>query len=158
VNIIVPHTRVMPEVLAAVPGARWEDVSADDEAYWRLLDGLWAAREPFVIVEHDIVPDVAALDSVWACSEPWCACGYKFENFGLIYGLGCTKFGAGAMALVPDALERVAQMDPTPEHPPRHWCSLDSRLAAVLGRAGLRQHKHGPVTHLRPMRSHAQCR
>jgi len=152
-RLVVPYTKRLPEVVAALPDAEWIDVAVDDFAYWRLLYRLWSNHEAFTIVEHDIVPAPDLLAEIRDCPEEWCAAGYAFEDFGLIYGLGCVKFAASLTERVPAALGAVAAMETT-DHPARHWCSLDDRLSGVLRRAGVVQHHHGEVRHLLPVRSH----
>ena len=157
VRLIVPYARIIPEVRSALPPtAEWVDVSTSDDAYYNLLSDLWAAREGFLLVEQDIVPPPLMLPELAACPAPWCACGYEFENLGLLYGLGCVKFGAELMAQVPNAWDMVAQQR-TQEHPAKHWCRLDDNLKAVLGRRGIHSHHHGTVRHLSTVRSHRPC-
>ena len=156
-RIVVPYTRIHPEVRTALPPTTdWRDVSADDEAYYRLLCELWTARESFILVEHDIVPTLTMLSELVSCASPWCACGYAFENLGLIYGLGCTKISGELMAQVPNAMELVA-LETSDDHPNRHWCRLDDNLKAVMGRRGIHAHHHGTVRHLSTARSHQPC-
>lgn len=158
VRVVVPFTRRLPEVVAALPDAEWVDVSGDDEAYWRLVRDLWRTAEDFAIVEHDVVPAPEILASLDGCTSLWCAASYRFENFGLITGLGCTRFSGTLTRFVPDALDLVASTS-TPEHPPRHWCSMDARLSSVLRARGFRVHEHGEVRHLgAELRSHEACR
>ena len=153
-NVVVPFTRRHPEVEAALADAHWVDVSGSDESYWELWSGLWGARRTVIVVEHDIVPGEGMLEEMWDCQHNWCAARYQFEEMGLITGLGCVKMSEALMGSVPDALEHVATAQPTDDHPPRHWCSLDSLLSGALGRAGYAVHPHGEVRHLSSSRSH----
>lgn len=130
-RLIVPHVRVVPEVRAALPDAEWIDVSADDEAYWRLLYRLWDARETVILVEQDILPTPDILAGMAACPADWCSCGYQFEDLGLFYGLGCAKFSGKLMAEYPDAIALVGEMGPSDHHPKRHWCPASDHR--VLG-------------------------
>ena len=152
-NIVVPFTRLHPEVVDALPDARWVNVSSDDEAYWRLFRDLWAAKETVTIVEHDIVPTPTALDGMAECPEEWCAATYAFEG-RLFYGLGCVKFAGSLMARFPDVMDRVGEMA-SASHPARNWCNLDDRIKFVLrGRARPSPHLHPEVRHLSTVRSH----
>ena len=156
-KIVVPFTKVMPEVATALPDAEWIDVSGSDEAYWEMFRTLWAARETFVVVEHDIVTTTDHIDDLLLCPSEWCASGYDFENLGMIHGLGCAKFEASLMERLPDAFDVIGTWQ-TSEHPPRHWCSLDSWVQAYLGQQRVRCHHHGVVRHLSVRRSHDGCR
>ena len=143
----------------APPAAEWHDVSADGDAYWRLLCDVWSDGESFLIVEHDVVcrPDV--LEQVEACPEPWCTFGYEpichpecLEAWANM--LGCTRFSADLIAAAPDAVSSI---------PPelRDWHNLCDHLAGdkvngtpaplrpgSLRAAGFTHHWHTPpVTH-----------
>ena len=155
---VCPHAGpIAPETVAALDasGLPWEaaDVSGTPTSYTSLLTRLWAAGEPFAVVEHDIVPHAGALAELEACDWPWCSFAYQLG--GTVHaGLGCTRFSAGLLAAVPDAVERT-WAESTDVHPPGHWCSLDDRLARVLRAEGVVQHVHAPpVTHLSPLPSH----
>ena len=148
---------ISPETVAALDasGFAWEpaDVSASDTSYTRLLEALWGAGEPFALVEHDIVPHPGALAELLGCPRPWCAFSYQLGSITHA-GLGCTRFSAGLLAAVPDAVERT-WAESTGVHPPGFWCALDDRLSRVLRGAGFAQHVHEPqVTHLNPVPSH----
>lgn len=144
--IVVPFTDLAPETKAALEcdrlRPRYVDVSDDDWAYWRLLDGLWRDGATFVIVEHDIVPWPGAVRAMLDCQSDWCAYPYLM---GSIEGtaFGCTKFGAGVIARQPTAVSRIL-----PQH--RGWNALDSMVTATLRRNGEPEHIHQPpVRHLR---------
>jgi hypothetical protein len=148
---------IAPETRAALnaSGYPWTaaDVSADDTAYTRLLGDLWAAGEPFALVEHDIVPFPGSLAGLLGCPRDWCAFPYRLG--GIVHaGLGCTRFSAALLREYPAAVtETLAESAPV--HPAGHWCSLDDRLTRVLVRAGAVRHVHDrQVTHLNPQPSH----
>lgn len=151
VKVVVPFTRLRDEARAALdewaPGWEGRDVSADDEAYWRLLADLWAEGESFVLVEHDVVIVEGIVDALAACPFDWCCAAYPYGR-GTIVGLGCTKFTAPLLARVPDAVERAGLVEDR-THPPRHWCRLDASLNRVLCDAGEpRCYKHPDVGHM----------
>lgn len=156
--VTCPHAGpIAPETVAALDasGFPWQaaDVSGAPTSYTRLLECLWAAGEPFAVVEHDIVPHPGALAELEACDRPWCAFGYPYLG-GTHAGLGCARFSAALLAAVPNAVERT-WAESTNVHPPGFWCQLDDRLSRSLRRAGYASHVHGPpVTHLSPMPSH----
>lgn len=157
-RVTCPHAGPVPAETAAAldaSGFPWEraDVSASDTAYTRLLERLWAAGEPFALVEHDIVPHPGALADLLGCPQPWCC--YAYQLGGIVHaGLGCTRFSASLLAAVPDAVAQTWR-ESTDVHPAGFWCALDDRLSRVLRRAGFSQHVHEPqVKHLNPRPSH----
>ena len=156
-RLVVPFTNLRPETRTALDasGQAYETVRMhDDDSYFALLSGLWAAGETFAVVEQDIVIGPGTMPSLQGCAGDWCAFGYAYMAAGAYYGLGCTRFSAALLARVPDALDRVAVMhDET--HRPRHWCRLDSWLSAVLRESGEKRCEHlPPVGHLNRYPSH----
>jgi len=137
------------DALAALerPVDYW-DVSVDVEAYWRLLCGLWAAAEDFLIVEHDMVPTPAAVDEMDACPQPWCTNPYAANEYGTLIevAFGFTRFRRRIMLAEPDAMEATVDVPVMVNGhmwPARHWNGLDCRFDNVLGgRRIWRQHAH----------------
>lgn len=156
-RVICPFTRLSAETHAALDdsGYRWEprDVSGSDTAYTELLAGLWAAGEAFAVVEHDVVPPPGALAELEVCPEPWCVFPYRYQH-GTHAGLGCARFSAALLAVVPDAVgETLSESDAV--HPAGHWCNVDDRLSRVLQRHGFTRHRHTPEAgHLSPWPAH----
>lgn len=148
-RVVVPYTKLRIETARALDasGYAWEPVKmTHDESYWELLADLWAARETFVIVEHDVVIEPGSLRELDECDTWRCSIPIEYMN-GPYAGLGCTKFDARTIAARPNALERVAGMSDA-THAPKHWCRLDAWLQAVL--AGLPLHIHsGVLDHMR---------
>lgn len=107
-----------------------------DRSYPELFRRLWAEGEPFVIVEHDILPwpgAIAELDDDGA----WCGFCYAVPG-GLDAFLGCTKIDPSAIDF-PAALELESA---TYQH-------CDIEIAGAFQRAGVFMHHHGPpVVHL----------
>lgn len=110
---LVPFTERHPQTEAGAPSsAEWVDVSADDDAYWRVLCEWWARGETFMVVEHDVIcrPDV--IDQFLDCDEPWCAFPYDdMCHWGCMEAwantLGCTRFRSELIAAAPDALSSI---------------------------------------------------
>lgn len=150
--VVLPHVPPLrPEVVQAL--ADWDvafcDVSGSDEVYWELLASMWAKAAAFIIVEHDIIVRPDSLGELEQCHHPWCS--FQVPYVGKLYaGLSCAKFSAALIARYPDALERIAELSDE-DHPPRHWCRIDSHLQAhVLNPGGETMHVHGPpLGHLR---------
>lgn len=158
-RVIVPHTAagLSDETTAAVlelaPEAEFMPLD-DDEAYWRLLSGLWAAREDFTVIEQDIVPHSAVFPEFAGCQGSWCTFAYPYSVAGIYHGSGCVRFRSHLMTEVPDLFERVGEMS-NHLHPPRHWCTLDAWTQHVLQSRGHRSCQHNPpVGHADPLCSH----
>ncbi len=105
-------------------------------SYDFLFRSLWAEGEPFILVEHDIVPWPGALAELWNCPEPWC--GFPYFIFGELRSqLGCTKFdpaNLGECPLTGDPIE---------------WQVIDKAIEKRLVMRGQNGHMHSPaVTHL----------
>jgi hypothetical protein len=109
--------------------------------YAELFMECWKTGKPFVIVEHDILPWVGALDQLANCPEPWC--GFKYD-LGCVPAyqkypcyLGCSKFEPVRLGACP--VESNFQ-----------WNALDGHVARVLHRErGIKMHFHQPdVVHL----------
>ncbi len=156
-HVVVPYTRIEPDVMDAVPDAEWCYVGHDDAAYWGLLADLWAEGETFIIVEHDIVPTEADLQALAECPEGWCAAGYPFEDLGTYWGLGCTKFEGWFTRRYPEVVDRLT-VGGDDVHPLHHWCNLDALLQGALAAHGQAPHHHGLVRHLSTVRGHDACR
>ena len=110
----------------------------DEEfAYDRLFRRLWAEAEPFVIVEHDILPWPGAIDGLLACREEWC--GHQYYVHGQLRSyLGCVKFDPVKIGPIPLPDEPVL------------WSDLDLTIIRALSQRGHTGHLHGPaVVHLK---------
>lgn len=118
-------------------------------AYSRLLGELWAARKPFLVVEHDIEVTSEALTEALDCTCTWGVSPYRGPDQGLIdRALGFTRFRPAIMEASPDAMSRAnAINDHGPGAPPGHWKLLDARLLSVLTGDGHRPHLHSEVPH-----------
>lgn len=120
-----------------------------DSGYWHLLKRLWRGVEDLVIVEHDIVVRAGCIAELVECDQAWCAFGYPYIGYGLWAGLGCVKFSAQCQRKVENLLDRVSSASPDRQHPPRHWCRLDSHIRRELLTFRIKQHIHRPaVDHL----------
>ena len=120
--------------------ARFEFMAGDD-SYYGLMADLWARRETFVIVEHDIVVWPGAIQALENCPEPWCTYPYYSSVGWILDGLGCTKFGAELLKRFPDYL-----LEPFPDccRHTRFYCGLDRLIAHRAEQLGLKPHVHSP--------------
>src|ERR1035437_668772 len=75
-RVILPYTRFEPKVREAIDATGWNyepfDVSASDDAYWKLLRVLWGDGKTFIIIEHDIVIRPGTLRQLAGCVSHWC--------------------------------------------------------------------------------------
>lgn len=157
-KIIIPYAGEFPvQAVAAVTQlsmapTTW-NVGDSDTAYFDLLSRLWSEREPFIVVEHDIIVTEAAIAGLIECPQPWCSCPYPWYNSTLT-GLGCTKFDLSIMQDFPSLFDEVAKIH-TDMHPAKHWCSIDGRIRQYMGQHQRNDHLHDtPVGHLLPAASH----
>jgi len=156
--VVVPYTRPPAwgwrDAWGTIATPRFVDVSRAPDAYWELLAALWGDRRDFILVEHDVVPDLAALEDLEDCDRRWCAQPYRYLHGQLNWGLSCTRFRRAAMDATPDLWARVAVMSDH-LHGPKHWCRLDAWSYRLLNQAGVQRHDHGlTVWHTHERSSH----
>lgn len=109
----------------------WCEASPQD--YPRMLAYAWSDGEPFIVVEHDVLPWPGALDELQECTSPWCAFPY-IQGVKLSAFLGCTK-------ITPDG--------PYPSHD--SWMVSDQAVNVAMQAQGWTLHLHWPpVVHLNP--------
>jgi hypothetical protein len=116
--------------------------------YFNLLSRLWWEREPFVLLEHDILPWPGAIEELEACPRPWCSFSYhtkstqwKSEGYGVFQTFGCCKFAPAIMDKVPDIFSKFASTS---------WNHLDAQFGHFMQEAGYLPHPHRPwVIHLK---------
>jgi hypothetical protein len=161
-RVVCPYTPagLRDETRAALAGlgrpVDMVDVSGADTAYADLVEGLWAAGADFLLVEHDMIPTVEAVERMERCGQWWCACPYAVNHQAgeEIIGFGFTRFRAQLLTAEPDAALAAGRWQG--QWPPRHWACIDSRLARVLTARvdpstghGWLPHRHRPgVGHL----------
>lgn len=140
-RIIYPFVERFPEALAALPAdVEQIDVSADEQAYWRLLRDLWKSGEDFAIVEQDMVVPLNALASFANCRREWCAVPYwMYGSWGAWHGV--TRYRGGLTRRLRELPEAIRCRD---------WPTLDSAWINHLREAGMNEaHWHWPpATHL----------
>jgi hypothetical protein len=117
-------------------------VMKDDYDYAKMMKRLWLAAEPFVLVEHDVVPWPGAIRALEDCPEPCCSYPYPLGEQGEVWqALGCIKFGREPLSNtgVAERLDGVL------------WHNVDSVILPTLGRNGKSHpHRHEPpVAHVR---------
>jgi len=131
--VYVPWTRLYPECREALAPSSpvYTDVSGDDHAYWRMVRDLWAAGEPFTIVEHDVLVEPDTIRELDDCPDEWCAFAIASVDVGTgmswVATFGCVRFRpSGAWPLA----------DPVA------WTWLDMETEAALFALGWQKHLH----------------
>jgi hypothetical protein len=142
-RIILPYTEICPETLASLEGpVEQVDVSADNEAYYRLLADLWHSGDDFVIVEHDMVVPPGALGRLQTCPQEWCGVPYwLYGGWGVWHGV--TRYRGSLTQRHPLLPESIQNRD---------WKALDSAVINHLRLLGYPEaHWHWPPAgHLKP--------
>jgi hypothetical protein len=119
------------------------------EGYDDFLLEYWG-KDDLIIVEQDIVPSLAQVESMIHCSEPWCAYRYQFhyielpnkpklQPYYLATGFGFTKIALNVQTVIPSSSW----------YKKGDWRDLDSRVVDRIIKAGFSQHLHGEVKHNR---------
>ncbi len=148
--IVAPQVRQHPvtAVLTRLYGLAGEveqaDTSADDEAYFRLLDRYWRAGKGMIVVEHDLLP--YGLGALSRCSRDWCVRPFLIGGKLLVrQSLGLTKFSPALQLVCPDLISRsVVEVDP----PSASWRGMDQRIAWMIRNVvGVEPHQHTPTWH-----------
>jgi hypothetical protein len=80
VRVFVVYTDLLEETRRSLAdaGTEWTgvDVSGDRFNYQHFMAARWKEREPFVVVEHDVVFHPSAIDELVECPRTWCAFPY----------------------------------------------------------------------------------
>lgn len=118
------------------PAIEWVWVGPDfaGSGYADLTRKWWLEGEPFIVVEHDVVPWPGAIEALIECPEPWCAHSHHHDHAFLRHGsveMSCYK-------VVPAELGS----DPFPAEVP--WQQTDSVLSQKLFERGHMIHQHWP--------------
>jgi hypothetical protein len=154
-QVVYPYTRRYKEATDALdafaPGYEAVYVGWSDTAYWQLLRDLWEHKEPFVIVEHDVVIHEQVIDGFARCGLPWCLHAYgrhRYPDRLLTNSLGCVRFNTSLMEDHPDLVIEAGRFVTGMPH--RHYIHLDDCIFQVLKRLTYGEaHVHTPpVRHL----------
>lgn len=99
--------------------------------YGKHLARLWGG-EGFVLLEHDVVPWVGAIQQLQDCEGDWC--GFRYAKGGsTIRALGCVKFS-----------DRLARLEITEGWSREPWFSLESKVLRAVHRV-TEVCKHSPA-------------
>lgn len=112
---------------------------ADPFDYANAITERWLQQRGFVIIEHDIHPQLWQLQQLIECEYPHCRFGYDYpDRRGPVFGLGLSKFNGRVIA---------ATLDLADDLPRLRWGQLDDYLMRVLSNRGYPPHLHGAVLH-----------
>lgn len=166
IPVVCPYTRIHArtrEALERFSYCTTYRALRGDRDYWRVLSGMWAKAEPFVLVEHDVELHENVLPELESCPEPWCLFPYARLLPGphstwdgeewsagiplLNSHLGCVRWSVELMVAESDLMDVVGSVT-RPGLSPGHWMRLDDVIAQQLVLRGYRAHVHHPeVTH-----------
>ncbi len=141
----VPYTEVQPATRIALQPytVQWREIETDYASYWR---DQWTYGQPFINVEHDVVPWPGALEGLWSCIGAWCAYAYHhgedyLDGQTAFPYIGCVKIGRGLIEATPGLWDDDVD-----------WLVCDRHLAAGARAAGIEvcQH-HPPVVNANPV-------
>ncbi len=133
----VPYTEVQPATRIALQPytVQWHEIETDYAQYWR---DQWTYGQPFINVEHDVVPWPGALEGLWSCIGAWCAYAYHHGEQHPTSGAGhppagCVKIGRGLIEATPSLWDDADG-----------WLDMDGRLARGARAAGIEVCQHFP--------------
>lgn len=129
--ILVPYTKLLPATQLAVPEAKFVRIEHNDH-YRLLLGEMWERGEAFTLVEHDVVPTRAQIESLEQCPSPWCFYGYHPGHWVPVFG--CVRFSSELIAAT-----RGAWDDPS-----WPWNQLDAKFHLYARERGGIPHWHYP--------------
>ena len=153
-RVVMPYTEINSEVIDALNATEYPydriDVSAKDDSYFDLINGLWNDRKTFATVEHDIVIDSDTLSRYEECSSDWCVTPYPyFVSGGYYVGLGCCKISKNMIGRHPLIMQKVYETTDATHPVKGHWCRLDGWLRHFLEESGEKMCIHEPpIRHL----------
>lgn len=127
-NVFVPFTKLRSDTYEAVPFAKFIPLQRGNEStsYAEYFKERWKEGESFINVEHDVVPSIPVLESLWHCQSPICVTGYVYEYMEvpapeITYG-GCIKISRQFILDHPDLWH-----EPLPT-----WSGCDCRITKCL--------------------------
>ena len=117
-----------------------------DDTYWKMWKAVWTPDLGGVLnIEQDI--DGGVNRELPDCPHDWCAKPYPYLDRERQFGLGYVKFSAALISRHPDLWDVIGRWS-NPQHPPRHWCTLDAFSYAYLTSHGEQRHEaHTSVLH-----------
>ena len=157
-TVWIPYTDLAPETEAfgRAMGATPVHLVDRNEGYGLMMADLWDIGAGFVIVEQDVAPLQAEVETIMACSQPLCFFGYRGEERACLV-FGCVRFSADFIAAHPTLwTDYLAAKDVPEGHPDHDFSAPRCRRWMMLPewvdhRTGTAAHFHGRVRHLARM-------
>ena len=117
-----------------------EHVCEGEFGYGQMMADYWRKGEGFVLIEHDVVPWVGAVEKLQKCPSDWCSLPYARSGSTMI-SLGAVKFSTALVkSMPPETYEPWAEVS---------WRELDGRVLTPVHRMH-RNCKHSPAAgHIR---------
>jgi hypothetical protein len=109
-------------------------------SYFELIESLWTGERDFIVLEEDVLPADAVIDSMARCSDLWCSGAFAMDGGLGSTALGFSRFSARLQREIPDAMEQVAII-----YPQRYWVCLDAALIERVLEKRFRPHVHLPA-------------
>src|ERR1700677_318025 len=159
-RVVVPfvdlHPKTRESVALYAPTAELIELSRGDDAYYKVLAGLWEGGDTFLVIEQDNEVRATVVPESEACPEPWCVWPYPGPAGATgdcltYYSLGCTKFSADLLAKAPTLMADLPSHD---------WRRLDALMLPLLREAVGEPHWHIPPVnhhHVRPWVLQRRC-
>lgn len=137
-RVYVPFTRLSALTYKALRDvAEFVPLLDKEYGYGEYFKSRWEQGAPFINVEHDMVPSLSVLQSMWNCPNPFCLSGYSYPDQPLrvdIAYLGCAKISASMISDNPGAFDL-----------PTRWNECDTQIWRATGETYC---QHGSVLHL----------
>ena len=141
------HPATKAALAAFAPDAEMADTSASIYAYWEAISSRWTGADDLLIIEQDIEIHAGVLPGLAACPRPWCVYPYQIHDRGTLldFGLGCTRFRAGAQQAVSTGAIQSQPGECSECHgAPGCWRHLDCKITWAMHAAGITQCVHWP--------------
>lgn len=135
--VVTPERNCPAHRALAMEGVPHDEIHATrSHDYGEWFAALWNMGQPFVVVEHDIIPFPGAIERLWNCPEPRCTHRYPLHQGNVTLGFGIGKYVPQGPA--PDSWRET------------EWRMLDGMVVPVLNeRLGLPHVHEPPVAHAR---------
>lgn len=141
-NVYVPFTKLNIHNRVALKNAYYIKMVKDTD-YPDWLNKMFLAGNPFIVVEHDVVPHQNAIQNLIKCPHDWCAFGYSedddFYSTGTPY-FGCVKFGKKLIEKNRDVWQKMEN---------KIWSLVDVHFHAYAKRQFTCHQHYPPVKHIK---------
>jgi hypothetical protein len=131
IHVATPQRNAEASRALRAEGVEFEEhVLMGEWEYGSLFYRLWALRQPFVLVEWDVIPSPGTVKALWRCERRWCTHEYHLQPGHLAHSFGIGKYRP--LGSPPEEWRR------TP------WNLLDGAVVPHLHKLAMRPHLHTP--------------